>query len=433
VPDSFLPGSERQPRYRLLKPARFRPGPRFPWLLVAAAAVAAVTAAVIVTARPRRARPSAAPHSPPATAAACSTAVVRPGEIMPTLLSRAGVPPATADRIIAALSGSGFNPRAIRPGESLLAFHRDGGPYRIHYTRSYELVWRVDVDSADCRVSTLLRAVTVRPACIRGAITASLYQALLDLGEQPALIADYTDIFGWEVDFFSEPQPGDSFAILVDKKYADNRLIGYGPVRAARYRGQVGDFTAFRFTDPDGRTDYYNPEGQSLRKTFLKAPLRFSRISSRFGSRRHPVLRVRRMHHGLDYVAPTGTPVSCVADGRVTVAGWSGGYGRLVEVSHPEGYITRYGHLSRFGRGIRRGEAVVQGQVIGYVGSTGLSTGPHLHYEVRKFGAAVNPLRLNPPRAEPVRLAFVPAFQVARDSLAALLPASALPASRPPR
>jgi murein DD-endopeptidase MepM/ murein hydrolase activator NlpD len=294
-------------------------------------------------------------------------------------------------------------------------------PVRLYYARSFELVYRIDVDSPFCRVGTLLRPVSLRTVLVRGVIATSLYEALLDLGERPALIADYTDIFGWEIDFFSEPQPGDSFAVLVQRKYADTTFIGYGSIVAARYRGAVGEFTACRFTDPEGHTDYYNPDGQSLRKTFLKSPLRFSRISSRFGSRRHPILRVRRMHHGLDYVAPKGTLVSCVADGRVTVAGWQGGYGRLVEVAHAGGYVTRYGHLSGFGKGIRAGVAVVQGQTIGLVGSTGLSTDPHLHYEVRRHDSPTNPLKLNPPRAAPVKLAYAAQYQAARESLAARL------------
>jgi murein DD-endopeptidase MepM/ murein hydrolase activator NlpD len=350
---------------------------------------------------------------------------------MPSLLGRAGIPAPAADGIIASLRLAGFNMRAMKPGDSLAVCFRDSTPLRLHYAQSYDRVWQVDVDAGACRVSMLLREVTARLELVRGAITSSLYQALVDMGERPALIADYTDVFSWEIDFFSEPQPGDSFVILVEKRYADPGFIGYGAILAARYRGQVGDLAGFRFTDPDGHTDYYNRDGQSLRKTFLKSPLRFSRISSRFGNRRHPILRARRMHHGIDYVAPTGTPVSCVADGRVTAAGWSGGYGRLVEVSHPEGYTTRYGHLSRFHRGIRRGAAVTQGQTIGYVGSSGMSTGPHLHYEVRKFGSSVNPLRLNPPRAAPVKLAFVAPFQAVRDSLSSLL-AAPVP-SPPPR
>ncbi len=240
-------------------------------------------------------------------------------------------------------------------------------------------------------------------------------------GEQPQLIMDYTDVFGWEIDFFSEVQPNDSFAILFERRYCDSTCIGYGAILTATYSGQVGSFAGYRFTDPEGTTDYYNAEGQNLRKTFQKSPLRFSRVSSFFGRRFHPILRRVRQHSGVDYVAPRGTPAEAVADGRVISAGWSGGYGRLVVLGHAEGYQTRYGHLSGFAKGIRSGAPVRQGQVVGYVGSTGLSTGPHLHYEVRKFGSAVNPLRLNPPRRSPVRQVFLPQFRQTRDSLAAIM------------
>jgi murein DD-endopeptidase MepM/ murein hydrolase activator NlpD len=160
-----------------------------------------------------------------------------------------------------------------------------------------------------------------------------------------------------------------------------------------------------------------------MRKTFLKSPLNFARVTSFFGRRFHPIIRTWRQHHGVDYAAPTGTPVSSVAEGRVVCAGWKGGYGKCVEVSHPGGYLSRYGHLSGYGRGVRVGATVSQGQVVGYVGSTGLSTGPHLHFEVHKFGTAVNPLKLDPPRVEPVKPEFLAGFTATRDSVCRLAPA----------
>jgi hypothetical protein len=273
------------------------------------------------------------------------------------------------------------------------------------------------------------------PATVTGGISSSLYEAMLELGEKPALIAGYADIFGWEVDFFCETQENDSFLIVVERKLADSMVIGYGPVIAARYHGQVGDIRAFRFTDPDGHTDYYNEKAQSLRKTFLRSPLRFSRITSHFGSRYHPIRRIRCRHAGIDYAAPRGTPVSCVADGRVSIAAWTGGYGKLVEVSHASGLRSRYGHLSGYGRGIRTGANVTQGQTIGYVGSTGMSTGPHLHYEIRRNGSPINPLRMNVPRAEPVKDDYLPAFEALRDSILDAVPglAPAMPPQPPGR
>lgn len=413
------------PRLRL---DRFKPGRRHPLVAVvvafAALTILLVLLAAVLRRRPARTEPAA--QSPgPAAETTHTVAVLRSGEAMPALLARAAVPAELTPAVVSALSYARFNLRAMRPGDSLTACWIRNRPVRLYYYRSPELIYRVDIDSPACRVATVLRPVVERCALVAGSITSSLYEAVLTQGEKPGLVADYTDIFGWEIDFFSETQRGDSFLVLAVKRFIDSSFIGYGPILAARYRGPVGSFSAFRYTDPTGRTDFYNPEGQSLRKTFLKSPLHFSRISSFFGSRRHPILRARRMHHGLDYVAPIGTPVSCVADGRVTVAGWSGGYGRLVEVTHPNGVVTRYGHLSNFGRGVRAGANVVQGQVIGYVGSTGLSTGPHLHYEVHRGGGSVNPMRLDPPRREPVPPEFQADFAAVRDSLDRLL-------SRPP-
>ncbi len=347
--------------------------------------------------------------------------VVQPAEIMPFLFNRAGVERRVADRLIARLREFGFNFRQMRPGDSLILFYRNETLFQVHYFRSYDSIYQIVLGSAEYQVALISRPITIIPALVQGEITSSLYQAMIDKGEKPCLVADYTEIFDWEIDFFSETQPGDSFIILVSRKYADSVLVGYTPIVAARYKGAVGDFFAFRFTDPDGKTDYYNQDGLSMRKTFLKSPLRFSRISSFFGNRFHPIRRIRCLHQGVDYAAPTGTPVSCVADGRVISAGWSGGYGRLVRVGHRDGFESRYGHLSRFGKGVKAGAPVIQGQTIGYVGSTGLSTGPHLHYEVRKYGSPVNPLRLNPPRAGAVKLAYLPLFRALRDSLITFL------------
>jgi len=364
---------------------------------------------------------------------------VKPNEIMATMLGRAGFSTRDIGRIVPALRAAGFRFQAMRPGDSLFVLRRPGEngdspperedarysprfrdtspPKRLLYRQSIEAVYRIDLDSSDIRVSMLLKRITKATAFVKGAITGSLYETMMAMGETPQLIMDYTDVFGWEVDFFSEVQPNDSFAILFERKYCDSICVGYGAILTASYSGQAGSFVGYRFTDPEGLTDYYNADGQNLRKTFQKSPLRFSRVSSFFGRRFHPIRRVVRQHFGVDYVAPKGTPVEAVSDGRVVSAAWSGGYGRLVVLGHAEGYQTRYGHLSGFGKGVRSGAPVRQGQVVGYVGSTGLSTGPHLHYEVRKYGSAVNPFKLNPPRRSPVRKEFLAQFDKTRDSL----------------
>jgi murein DD-endopeptidase MepM/ murein hydrolase activator NlpD len=357
---------------------------------------------------------------------------------MATVLLRAGFSSQDIGRIVPALRTAGFNFQTMRPGDSLFVLRRTGengdsqaervqprfssaesrgSPMRLLYQRNVESVYRIDLDSTDVRVSMLYKNIRMETAFVKGTITNSLYETMMAQGEQPQLIMDYTDIFGWEVDFFSEVQPNDSFSILFQRKYCDSTCVGYGRILAAIYSGQVGSFAGYRFTDPESTTAYYNAEGQNLQKTFQKSPLRFSRVSSFFGRRFHPIRRVMRRHYGVDYVAPKGTPVEAVSDGRVVSAGRSGGYGRLVVLGHAEGYQTRYGHLSGFAKGIRKGAPVKQRQVVGYVGSTGLSTGPHLHFEVRKFGSAVNPLKLNPPRRSPVKQAYMPQFAQVRDSL----------------
>ncbi|MCX6842571.1 MAG: heavy metal translocating P-type ATPase [candidate division WOR-3 bacterium] len=349
---------------------------------------------------------------------ACS---VREGEVMPALLARAGLRPEQIGTIVPALQDAQFNVGTMQPDDSLFVLTRDAIPVRLLYRRTFEAVWRVDLDSGNCRVSMVYRNITNESGVIRGVIKASLHEAIIEQGGRPELVAGYTDIFGWEIDFFVDVQPNDSFAIMVERRYCGSVFIGYGRILAAAYYGQIGNVSGFRFTDSDGNTDYYDYEGHSLRKTFQESPLRYSRVSSFFGRRPHPIRRVIRQHSGLDYVAPSGTPVEAVADGRVTSAGRSGGYGKLVEVGHAGGYSTRYGHLSGFGDGIKRGAAVVQGQVIGYVGSTGLSTGPHLHYEVRKSGSAVDPFKLNTPQGLPVKMSDMAEFLQTRDSLLRVL------------
>jgi murein DD-endopeptidase MepM/ murein hydrolase activator NlpD len=397
-----------------------KPG-RFAAVLVLVVFCLALAALAIFVPRAHRARVARQKAQAQAQASKVeyetTACVVKPNEIMATVLSRAGFSPKDIGRIVPALRAAGFNFQAMRPGDSLFLLSLDSTPRRLLYQRNVETVYRVDLDSAACRVSMLFKNIRRTTAFVKGTITGSLYETMMAMGEQPQLIMDYTDIFGWEVDFFSEVQPNDSFAILFERKYCDSTCIGYGAVLAATYSGQVGSFAGYRFTDPESTTDYYNAEGQNLRKTFQKSPLRFSRVSSFFGRRFHPIRRVMRQHFGIDYVAPKGTPVEAVSDGRVVSAGWSGGYGRLVVIGHAEGYETRYGHLSGFGKGIRGGAPVKQGQVVGFVGSTGLSTGPHLHYEVRKHGSATNPLKLNPPRRSPVKQAYLPQFTAVRDSL----------------
>ncbi len=235
-----------------------------------------------------------------------------------------------------------------------------------------------------------------------GVIETSLYNAIKDAGGSPMLVNELADVYAWEIDFFAL-QKGDAFKVIYDKYLVDGQEAGMGKIKAACFRHMGKKHYAIRFDQGDG-DEYFDTEGKSLRKTFLKAPLHYSRISSRFSySRLHPILRIRRPHTGVDYAAPTGTPVVSVGDGTVIYAHYKGGGGNTVKIRHNSNYVTGYMHLSRYGKGIRKGVKVKQGQVIGYVGKTGLATGPHLDFRFWKNGRPVDPLKIDPPSANPIR------------------------------
>lgn len=265
------------------------------------------------------------------------------------------------------------------------------------------------------------RPVERESVVVAGQVHSSLFQAVANLGEGDALALALADIFQWDIDFHREVQRGDSFAVLVERRRVDGATVGYGPILAASYRTGTRRFTAVRFAT-DNIPGYYDEHGRPLKKQFLRAPLRLSRITSGYSaSRLHPVLGRRMPHWGVDYAAPEGTPVMVTADGTVTFQGWKGGGGNTVEVRHAGGYTTAYLHLSRFARDLAPGQRVVQGQIIGYVGSTGLATGPHVDYRVTRNGTYLNPLRLGQEPAPPLREADRPAFAMRAEALLALL------------
>ncbi len=270
------------------------------------------------------------------------------------------------------------------------------------------------------------RDYDVKVATVGGEIHSSLFGAVEDTGEEDQLAVDLADIFMWDVDFNTELQRGDSFRVAVEKLSLDGRFLRYGRILAAELVRGDRVLQAVRFENARG-PGYYMPDGRPVRKAFLRSPLKFTRISSTFTSRRmHPILHIVRAHFGVDFAAPVGTPVRAAGDGVVAAAGWEGGYGKVVRLRHPNGYETLYGHLSRIG--VKVGEHVIQGMVVGNVGSTGLSTGPHLDYRMVKSGTFVNPLKVVSPPADPISAADEDAFQAVRDrSLALLGPAPGAP------
>ncbi len=238
---------------------------------------------------------------------------------------------------------------------------------------------------------------------LEGTVTSSLFGAVEAAGGDPELAVRIAEIYQWDVDFLRDLERGDRFVVVVGSDRVDGHFLRWGTVYAARFVNRGRTLDAFAYPDDDGRLGYYDAQGKPLQKQFLRSPLEFSRITSRFSLRRfHPVLKRTMPHYGVDYGAPVGTPVRVTAAGVVSFAGTSGGAGRMVSVRHANGFETSYLHLSRFGSGVRVGARVAQGQVIGQVGSSGLSTGPHLDYRVKQNGRWVNPLSLSSPPAEPL-------------------------------
>jgi murein DD-endopeptidase MepM/ murein hydrolase activator NlpD len=250
-----------------------------------------------------------------------------------------------------------------------------------------------------------------------GEIRSSLFEAMDAAGEQDQLTIAFAEVLAWEIDFYKDVKEGNRFKVVVEKVYKGDQFIRYGPIHAVEY--QKGEKT-IRGIGYQG--DFYNEKGISLRKAFLKTPLRFNRISSRFSrARRHPILGGVMPHFGVDYAAPSGTPVWAVADGTVVSCGWSGGFGKQVILRNLNGYLTYYGHLSCYSPGMRRGTRVRQKQILGYVGSTGLSTGPHLDYRLAKDGRFKNPLKESFPTGLPIRKEEMGSFQKRRDEMVAWL------------
>jgi murein DD-endopeptidase MepM/ murein hydrolase activator NlpD len=255
----------------------------------------------------------------------------------------------------------------------------------------------------------------------------SLYEALRSSGEGPQLVQQIVDVFQWDIDFFAL-QKGDSFSLVVKKRYSGSDLAGYGPILAARFTHSGQTFEAFRHETADGRAGYYARAGRPLRKQFLRAPLQFTRITSGFSkSRFHPLLHCFRPHHGVDYGAPVGTPVMTTADGVVIEARYRRGEGKFVRIRHTSRLETSYLHLSRFAKGIRQGAKVQQGAVIGYVGATGLATGPHLDYRISDGGTWLDPLKFKSLTPDPLRGESLTHF---RNNVAALAPKLATPAQQ---
>jgi len=239
---------------------------------------------------------------------------------------------------------------------------------------------------------------------VSSSITSSLFEAVKKSGEKNELAVRLSDIFAWDVDFIRDIHSGDHFKVLVEKRYQNGKLAGYGEILAAFFTNKGTQLKAFFHKDANGTSGYYDENGNSLQKAFLKAPLAFSRISSKFTKRRfHPILKKYRAHHGIDYAASKGTPIKTVGDGTILQAGYNKGKGNYIEIRHNNGYITSYYHMCKFAKGMKKNKRVLQGDLIGYVGMSGYATGHHLCFRMKKNGRPVNPLKYKSPSVKPVK------------------------------
>lgn len=346
-------------------------------------------------------------------------------DTLSTLLTREGF--GSVAMTVPAALGELIDPRTIKPGEKYtLTFDEEGAPasfeYRPNAVDTYVVARK---DDGSWRAEKAARDLEVRVETAAATIDTSLYGSVQAAGEAPALVSLMVDLFAWDINFYIDTHPGDHWKIVIEKQYLDGAFYRYGRLLAAEYGGRVGAFRAFYWKD-GAQEGYFDEKGQSVAKTFLKSPLRFVRISSKFDHKRlHPVLHRTKAHLGVDFAAPPGTPVWAAASGKVVEARMKRGSGNTVVIRHNNGYGTRYYHLQKFARGLSEGQYVKQKQIIGYVGTTGLSTGPHLHFGLTQNGAFVDPLKVKGMRDRPVgrRAAYLSTIAQAKTQMDGVQPA----------
>ena len=329
------------------------------------------------------------------------TGTVQSGETLGGILNRLGAPRTTVSQL-ATVDKEVFDVRQIRQGKKYMAFYEADTllEYFVYeQSRTQSVVFHLK-DSL--HVEKQQKQIELKRKTASATIESSLWSAFTSQGVNPQLALELSEVYQWTVDFFGL-QKGDKFDAVYDEQYVDGESIGIGTIYAARCHHAGATLYAYRFDHQDDCHGYFDENGKSLRKAFLKAPLNYKRISSTFTyARKHPIYKTVRPHTGVDYAAPMGTPVVALGDGTVIEKGYKGGGGNTVKIRHNSTYTTAYLHLSKYGKGVEVGKHVSQGQVIGYVGSTGASTGPHLDFRVWKNGTPVNPLTLESPSVDPV-------------------------------
>jgi len=343
--------------------------------------------------------------------------IIRPEQNLGEILAGFGISMTKVDQLVKASAGI-FDLKKIRSGQNYFLFQEHDTAnttrYLVYENNAVEYVVFDLKDSTS--ISLGKKEVRKVYKTASGVIHSNLWNTMTENNLNPVLALELSDVYAWSIDFFGI-QRGDRFRVLYEEQFVDSVSIGIGPVHAAEFEHMGKSFYAFRYFQ-DKSFDYFDDRGDNIRRAFLKAPLSFSRISSRFsGSRMHPILKIRLPHFGVDYTAPKGTPVVSIGDGVVIEKGYHGGAGNAVKIKHNGVYTTQYMHLSGYGQGIFPGAHVTQGQVIGFVGSTGLSTGPHLDFRVYKNGSPVDPLKMEAPPSEPVKKEFRSDYLYVKDSL----------------
>jgi len=347
---------------------------------------------------------------------------VKRGDTLYDILKGMGLPETS---ILAAGSTrvEGINPSKLVTGKKYRILSRDGAVLEYQYEPDADRILRIMFEEKEPKVTVEPIPYTIMTVVVKGTIEESLFRAVESINESPALTLDMADIFAWQVDFFRDLRKGDTFSILVDKFYRDGRFIRYGGILAAEFVNNGKSHKAFLFSPSGKRKDYFDETGGSLRKQFLKAPLRFRRVSSGFTRRRlHPVTGRVQAHLGVDYVAPIGTPIRTIGDGKIVLKKKDNVNGRIIKVRHNSVYSSAYAHMNSFAKGLKVGTRVKQGQIMGYVGRSGRATGPHLHFAMYRNGSYTDPRRVSVPRASTVPEKEMAGFMKKVAELSALMP-----------
>lgn len=353
--------------------------------------------------------PSINTAATPATDPPWQSITIKPGDHLSSLFPRLGLSPQQLHEIMA-LGEATAGLARVKPGQEI--------KFRTAGNQLQELLYEVDERSLRVKreggkfvASLIQHAVETRVSYAAGTIQSSLFEDALAAGLSDNLTMEMAGIFGWDIDFALDLREDDSFGVVYQEQFMNGQKLRDGVILAAEFTNRGKTYRAVRYSDPEGNVSYYTPDGLAMRKAFLRTPVKFSRISSHFSlARYHPILHRMRAHKGVDYAAPTGTPVKAAGAGKVIFKGVKGGYGNTVILQHGRQYSTLYGHLHGFARGLKQGASVQQGTIIGYVGKSGLASGPHLHYEFRVAGVHKNPLTVTMPKADPIQEKYKAAF-----------------------